>query len=158
MPLSNGDSAPDFSLPGIDGTGKESTYSLKDYKGKKLILYFYPRDNTPGCTREAIDFSASLAKIKKAGASVLGVSPNSITAHAKFIDSQKIKFPLLVDADKSMAGSYEAYGEKKMYGKTSMGIIRSTFLIDEKGRIERAWYKVKVAGHVEEVVEALKGR
>ncbi len=158
MELTEGSAAPDFSLTGIDDKGVERTYTLKEHAGKRLILYFYPRDSTPGCTTEAIDFSSVIGKIKKAGAVVLGVSPNSIEAHKKFIAAQAIKFPLLVDEDKKVALGYGAYGEKKMYGKTSMGIIRSTFLIDEKGTIERAWYKVKVKGHVETVLDALKER
>ncbi len=156
MALQEGKAAPAFTLPGIDAKGTERPHTLKEYKGKKVILYFYPRDSTPGCTREAVDFSAEITKITRAGAVVLGVSPNSIAAHTKFIEAQKIKFPLLVDADKKVAEKYGAYGEKKLYGKISMGIIRSTFLIDEKGRVERVWSKVKVAGHVEEVLGALK--
>jgi peroxiredoxin Q/BCP len=155
MAITKGKAAPPFSLPGVDAKGTERVHTLEEYKGKRLILYFYPRDSTPGCTREALDFSAESAKIERAGAVVLGVSPNSIAAHVKFIEAQGIKFPLLVDADKKIAEKYGAYGEKKMYGKTSMGIIRSTFLIDEKGRVERIWTKVKVAGHVEEVLGAL---
>ena len=103
MALTEGKAAPAFSLPGIDAKGAERVHTLKEYKGKRVILYFYPRDSTPGCTREAVDFSAESAKIKRAGAVVLGVSPNSVAAHTKFIEAQGIKFALLVDGDKKTA-------------------------------------------------------
>jgi len=154
--ISEGSKAPDFNLPGIDEDGAEKKFSLKDLKGKKVVLYFYPRDNTPGCTQEACDFRDNMAKLKK-DALVLGVSPDSVESHRKFRDKFGLEFPLLSDADKAAANAYGAWGEKTMYGKNSMGIIRSTFLIDEKGVLVKAWRKVKVAGHVDEVLGAIKG-
>jgi len=154
--ISEGSKAPDFNLPGIDEDGAEKKFSLKDLKGKKVVLYFYPRDNTPGCTQEACDFRDNMAKLKK-DALVLGVSPDSVESHRKFRDKFGLEFPLLSDADRAAANAYGAWGEKTMYGKNSMGIIRSTFLIDEKGVLVKAWRKVKVAGHVDEVLGAIKG-
>lgn len=147
--------APDFSLPGLSEDGEEKVYTLGDFKGQKLVLYFYPRDNTPGCTTEACDFRDNMAKVQSKGAVVLGVSPDSIKSHGKFIEKHGLPFPLLSDTDRSVASAYGAYGEKKMYGKVSMGIIRSTVLIDEEGVIQKLWRGVKVKGHVEEVIDAL---
>ncbi len=152
--VSEGNSAADFTLPGIDEKGNEKSFSLKDFHGKKLVLYFYPKDNTPGCTQEACDFRDNMARLTK-GAAVVGVSPDSVASHKKFKENQSIPYPLLSDEDKKTANAYGAYGEKTMYGKKSMGIIRSTFLIDEKGIVRKAWRNVKVAGHVDEVMEAL---
>lgn len=155
--LNIGDKAPEFTLDGIDAKGKEAKVSLKDLQGKKVVLYFYPRDNTPGCTIEACDFRDSMARLSKSKATVLGVSPDKPETHIKFRDKQALNFPLLSDPDKKVSEAYGAYGEKKLYGKLSMGIIRSTFIIDKKGRIEKVWRKVKVKGHVIEVLDALKG-
>lgn len=152
--VSEGKSAPEFTLPGIDEKGDEKAYSLKDFHGRKLVLYFYPKDNTPGCTQEACDFRDNMARLTKEAA-VVGVSPDSVDSHRKFREKQSIPYPLLSDEDRKIAASYGAYGEKTMYGKKSMGIIRSTFLIDEKGIVKKAWRNVKVAGHVDEVMEAL---
>ncbi len=154
--LKIGDKAPQFTLDGIDAKGKKMTLSLNDLKGKKVVLYFYPRDNTPGCTTEACDFRDSMARLCKAKATVLGVSPDKPETHVKFRDKQSLNFTLLSDTDKKVAEKYGAYGEKKLYGKVSMGIIRSTFIIDEKGKLEKVWSKVKVKGHVDEVLAALK--
>lgn len=152
--VSEGSKAADFKLPGIDGNGEEKTFSLNDFKGKRLVLYFYPKDQTPGCTQEACDFRDNMARLKK-GALVVGVSPDSIASHKKFMEKQAIPYPLLSDEDKKTATAYGAYGEKTMYGKKTMGIIRSTFLIDEKGVVKKAWRNVKVAGHVDEVLGEL---
>ena len=152
--VSVGKSAPDFSLSGIDESGVERTYALKDFKGKELVLYFYPKDSTPGCTQEACDFRDNMARILKSAA-VVGVSPDSIASHKNFREKQSIPYPLLSDPDRKTALAYGAYGEKTMYGKKSMGIIRSTFLIDAKGVVKKAWTGVKVAGHVDEVLAAL---
>ena len=152
--VAEGKGAPDFSLSGIDEQGNEKSYSLKDFKGKNLVLYFYPKDSTPGCTQEACDFRDNMARILK-GAAVVGVSPDSIASHKNFREKQSIPYPLLSDPDRKTALAYGAYGEKTMYGKKSMGIIRSTFLIDAKGVVKKAWTGVKVAGHVDEVIEAL---
>lgn len=152
--VSEGSKAIDFNLPGIDENGEEKTYSLKDFKGRQLVLYFYPKDQTPGCTQEACDFRDNMARLTK-GAAVVGVSPDSIASHKKFREKESIPYPLLSDADKKTAAAYGAYGEKTMYGKKTMGIIRSTFLIDEKGVVKKAWRNVKVAGHVDDVMGEL---
>ena len=154
--VSVGKGAPDFSLTGIDEQGIERTYTLKDFKGRQLVLYFYPKDSTPGCTQEACDFRDNMARILK-GAAVAGVSPDSIASHKNFREKQSISYPLLSDPDRKTALAYGAYGEKTMYGMKSMGIIRSTFLIDAKGAVKKAWTGVKVAGHVDEVLEAIEG-
>ena len=155
-----GERAPDFKLMGLDENGEEREYTLEvaaGGAGKKLILYFYPRDLTPGCTTEACDFRDNMNRIVNAGVIVLGVSPDSLASHRKFKETHALSFPLLSDPEKSVAGKYGAYGEKKRYGKVSMGIIRSTFLIDENGKVERAWGNVRATGHVEEVLKALAG-
>ncbi len=152
-----GGRAADFILKGIDGDGIERDFSLKDFKGRTIVLYFYPKDNTPGCTTEACDFRDNMARILKTGAVVLGVSPDSVKSHQGFRDKHGLGFPLLSDPEKKTAAAYGAYGEKKMYGKTVMGIIRSTFVIDPAGKVKALWRGVKVAGHVDEVIEALKG-
>jgi peroxiredoxin Q/BCP len=153
--VSEGKSAASFTLPGIDEHGNEKTYSLKDFKGKQLILYFYPKDNTPGCTQEACDFRDNMARLLK-DAAVVGISPDSPSSHKKFREKQSIPYPLLSDEARDTALAYGAYGEKTMYGKKSMGIIRSTFLIGGDGVVKKLWRNVKVAGHVDEVLSALK--
>ena len=153
--LKEGDKAPEFCLKGIDEKGEEKEFCLKDFLGKKVVLYFYPKDNTPGCTQEACDFRDNIARVKDKGAVVLGVSPDSINSHKKFFEKYGLNFPLLSDPDKKVAESYGAYGEKKMYGKVTKGIIRSTFIIDEEGKIKKAFYNVKVKGHVDKVIENL---
>ncbi len=155
--LKEGDKAPDFCLKGIDEKGEEKEFCLKDFKGKKVILYFYPKDNTPGCTTEACDFRDNMNVLANMGYTVLGVSPDSVNSHKKFKEKYDLNFILLSDPDKSVAESYGAFGEKKMYGKVTKGIIRSTFLIDEDGNIARAWYNVKAKGHVEKVLKELGG-
>jgi peroxiredoxin Q/BCP len=155
--LKEGEKAPDFCLTGIDEKGEEREFCLKDFRGKKLILYFYPKDNTPGCTVEACDFRDNLNLLAERGYTVVGVSPDSINSHRKFKEKYGLNFPLLSDPDKKVAEAYGAYGEKKMYGKVTKGIIRSTFLIDEEGRIKKAWYNVKAKGHVEKIIRELEG-
>jgi len=149
--LEAGQKAPAFSLKDQDG----KTVKLSDFKGQRVVLYFYPKDNTPGCTTEACDFRDEASALKKAGAVVLGVSMDSEASHQKFIKKFTLNFPLLVDADHAVADKYGAWGEKKMYGKAFMGLIRSTFLIGADGKLEKVWPKVKVDGHVKEVLEAL---
>ena len=149
--IREGRKAPAFSLESSDG-GK---VALKDLAGKYVILYFYPRDNTPGCTTEANDFNKVLRKIKGRDAVVVGVSKDPIASHCKFTDKYKLKFPLLSDPDGKMLEKYDAWGEKNMYGKKSMGIIRSTVLIGPNGKVIKHFPKVKVNGHVEEVLGAL---
>ena len=147
-----GDKAPDFEAE-TDGGGK---VRLKDLRGNKVILYFYPKDNTPGCTTEACDFRDNAPAIEDANAVVLGVSPDSARSHDNFRKKHDLPFTLVSDPDHAVAGAYGVWREKSMYGKKYMGIVRSTFLIDEKGKIAEAWDKVKVKGHAEEVLEAVK--
>ncbi len=149
--LKAGDAAPAFK--GVTTSGE--TVSLKDFKGKRLVLYFYPKDNTSGCTKEACDFRDNLARVKRKGAAVLGVSPDSVASHAKFTEKYELSFPLLSDPDHAIAEAYGVWVEKSLYGRKYMGIERTTFVIDEKGKIARIFAKVKVAGHVDEVLGAL---
>ena len=142
--LEAGTAAPAFSLPDKDG----NTVSLSDYAGKKVVVYFYPAASTPGCTTQACDFRDNLASLSAAGYQVLGVSKDQGAALQKFADEEGLSFPLLSDPELSMHEAYATYGEKSMYGKTVMGVIRSTFVIDEKGMLEHALYNVKATGHV----------
>ncbi|GJL94224.1 MAG: peroxiredoxin [Hyphococcus sp.] len=151
-PLEIGAKAPAFSIEGDDG----SKYALKDLKGKKIVLYFYPKDDTPGCTKEAIAFSEDIAKFKRAGAVIIGVSKDSIAKHQKFKTKHGLKVVLGADEDGKVVEKFGVWVEKNMYGRKYMGIERSTFLIDEKSVIRKIWRKVKVAGHAEEVLEAVK--
>jgi peroxiredoxin Q/BCP len=153
MVLKEGDKAPDFTLPASDG----STVSLKDLAGKKVVVYFYPKDSTPGCTVEACSFRDHNAELEQAGAVVLGISKDSIQSHNKFIAKHELPFLLLSDADATMATAYGAWGEKKLYGRTFMGMNRITYLIDEQGNIAKAWPKVKPAQHGEELLAAVTG-
>ena len=150
--LEVGVKAPDFSLPDQNG----STVSLKSFKGKQVVLYFYPKDDTSGCTKQACDFRDSLAPIKKAGAVVLGVSMDGITSHQKFIAKYGLPFSLLSDEGKETCKAYGVYKEKSMYGRKYWGIERSTFVIDTTGRVKALFRKVKVPDHVDEVLAALK--
>ncbi|HIQ31230.1 MAG TPA: thioredoxin-dependent thiol peroxidase [Aquifex aeolicus] len=154
--LKEGDRAPDFCLRGIDEKGEEREFSLKDFRGEKLILYFYPKDNTPGCTVEACDFRDNLNKLVRMGYRVVGVSPDSVESHRKFREKHSLNFPLLSDPDKKVAEAFGAFGEKKMYGKVTKGIIRSTVLIDEEGRVLKVWHNVKAKGHVEKLLKELE--
>ena len=155
--LKAGDKAPDFCLKGIDEKGEEREFCLKDFRGEKVIIYFYPKDNTPGCTVEACDFRDNLNVLVSKGYRVVGISPDSISSHKKFKEKHDLNFPLLSDPDKKVAQAFGAYGEKRMYGKTTKGIIRSTFVIDEEGKVLKAWYNVKAKGHVEKVLKELEG-
>lgn len=150
--LKEGDEAPDFSLN--DGEG--NTVSLDDFSDKKLVLYFYPKDDTPGCTKEACGFRDSMERVASAGAAVVGVSPDDAASHGKFSEKYDLNFPLLVDAGHKVADLYGAWGKKQFMGKEYDGIIRSTFVIVD-GKIAKAWYKVKVPGHVDEVLSFLGG-
>ena len=149
--LKEGDKAPAFKLPSVEG----GDVGLKDFAGKTVVLYFYPKDDTPGCTREACAFRDSQAALKKAGAVVLGVSPDSVESHQKFRGKYKLNFPLLADADKSVAKKYGAWGEKVMYGKKVTGMIRSTFVIDGDGVVRKVFPRVKVDGHADKVLEVV---
>ena len=142
--LKAGDKAPAFSLKNTEG----KTVKLSDFKGKKLALYFYPRDMTPGCTKEACGFRDDYAELKKRGVEVVGVSADDQTSHQKFTEKYSLPFTLLSDPDHSMMEKYGAWGEKTNYGKTVEGVLRSTFVIDADGRIEQALYNVKATGHV----------
>ena len=142
--LEAGDTAPAFSLKDAD----ENTVKLSDFKGRKVIVYFYPAASTPGCTKEACDFRDNLAELNDAGLDVVGISPDKPAKLAKFRDAEQLTFPLLSDPDREVLSAWGAYGEKKMYGKTVQGVIRSTFVVDEKGKIEVAQYNIKATGHV----------
>ena len=150
--LQIGQPAPDFTLEASGG--KE--ISLSDYRGKKVVLYFYPKDNTSSCTQEACDFRDSTVGYEQHGAVVLGISPDSVKSHDKFIAKHELPFPLLADPDHAVAEAYGVWQLKKMYGKEYEGIVRSTFLIDEQGNLQQEWRNVKVKGHVNAVLEAIQ--
>ncbi|MGI9411726.1 MAG: thioredoxin-dependent thiol peroxidase [Hyphomicrobiaceae bacterium] len=149
--LEEGKKAPDFKLPG----DADKTIHLGALKGSKVVLFFYPKDDTSGCTKEATAFTDLAAKFKKAGAIVIGLSPDSVASHVKFRDKHGLKVPLASDEDKKVLEKYGVWVEKSMYGRKYMGVERSTFLIDEKGKIVRIWRKVKVPGHAEAVLDAV---
>ncbi len=151
MELKIHDAAPPFSLPATTG----QAIGLKQFLGSKVVLYFYPKDDTPGCTKEACNFRDGIAEITKAGAVVLGVSPDDVASHDKFLNKFSLPFPLLADVNHAVAEKYGIWVEKSMYGRKYMGIERSTFLIDSQGRIGRIFSKVKVADHYAEVLAAL---
>jgi peroxiredoxin Q/BCP len=142
--LSPGESAPDFTLPDAD----DRPVSLASFRGRRTVVYFYPAAMTPGCTTQACDFRDSLASLQGAGISVVGISPDSPAKLAQFRDRDAITFPLLSDEDLTVLKAYGAYGEKKLYGKTVTGVLRSTFVVDENGVLEKAWYNVRATGHV----------
>ena len=142
--LAVGDLAPDFTLPTADG----GTVTLSDLRGRRVIVYFYPAAMTPGCTTQACDFRDSLSSLHAQGFQVVGISPDSPAELAKFRERDALTFPLVSDADKAVLTAYGAYGEKQNYGRTVQGVIRSTFVIDESGRIAHAFYNVKATGHV----------
>ena len=150
--LEVGKKAPDFSLLNQD----EKKIALKDFIGQKVVLYFYPKDDTSGCTKEACSFSDDLPKFSKIDAVILGVSPDSVKSHKKFSEKYKLKFDLLADEEKLVLEKYGVWKEKGMYGRKYMGVERTTFIIDEKGKIKKIFNKVKVDGHNKEVLEALK--
>jgi peroxiredoxin Q/BCP len=149
--LKEGDKAPDFKVKDDQG----NDVSLKDLRGKKVVLYFYPKDNTSGCTKEACDFRDNFARIKRKDTVVLGVSPDSEKSHTKFKAKYDLPFPLLADVDKKIVNDYGVWQEKSMYGRKYMGVVRTTFIIDDKGKIAKIFPKVKVEGHVDEVLAAL---
>jgi peroxiredoxin Q/BCP len=149
--LGDGDTAPDFELPGADG----KPVRLQNFAGRKLVLYFYPKDDTSGCTKQAIDFDALRGEFAMAGADILGVSPDSVASHAKFRKKYDLALPLASDEAKDTLNAYGVWTQKSMYGRRYMGVERTTFLIRE-GKIVRTWRKVSVPGHAEEVLEAAK--
>jgi len=148
--LKEGITAPAFTTTDASG----NTVKLKDFKGQKVVLYFYPKDDTPGCTKEACSFRDDFAAFKKKGINVLGVSPDSEASHKKFAEKYKLPFTLLADRDHKIADAYGTYGQKKFMGRTYMGIHRTTFLIDEKGKIKKVFEKVKPEEHAREVLDA----
>ena len=145
----------DIKLQGLDADGNEKEYSLNDFKGQKVILYFYPKDNTSGCTQEACDFRDNINRLTNY-ATVIGVSPDSIKSHKSFKEKQNLNFILLSDLEHKLAEKFEVWKEKTMYGRKYMGIERSTFILDKDGRIEKEWRKVKVKGHADEVIEFIR--
>lgn len=151
--LEAGDKAPAFSLPDADG----KTVKLSDFKGRKVIVYFYPAASTPGCTKQACAFRDNLAELNDAGIAVVGISPDKPEKLAKFRDAEKLSFPLLSDPDRTVLSAWGAFGEKKMYGKTVQGVIRSTFLVDEKGKVEVAQYNVKAAAATSQIQKIIAG-
>jgi len=150
--LKEGDKAPDFRLQGSD----KREHHLKDYLGRKVVLFFYPKDMTPGCTTESCTFSDNLSQFKKYNAEVLGISKDSLESHDQFIEKHQLKMPLLSDPDIKVHEAYGAFGSKLLYGKTALGVIRSTFLIDEHGKIAKVWYNVKVDSHIPSVLQQLE--
>lgn len=152
MKLEVGDQAPDFTLP----TDSDEMMTLSRFKGKKVILYFYPKDHTPGCTKEACDFRDHFQKFKTNNIEIFGISKDSVKTHTKFKTKHQLPFTLLVDANADVCESYGVINKKSMFGKTFLGIERATFLIDEKGFIKAIWRKVKVPGHVEQVLNESK--
>ena len=151
--LAEGMKAPEFTLP-RDGGG---TISLSDYAGGKVVLFFYPKDDTKGCTAEAVAFTGMQPEFNKANTAIVGMSPDSVASHDKFVAKHSLSMPLASDEDKSTLEAYGVWVEKSMYGKKYMGVERSTFLIDESGNIEKIWRKVKVPGHVEAVLKDVTG-
>lgn len=147
-----GSVAPDFST--TDAEGRD--VSLKDFRGEKVVLYFYPKDDTPGCTKEACSFRDAFSEFRKRRIKILGVSPDKEASHKKFADKYKLPFTLLADTDHSIANAYGTYGQKKFMGRTYMGINRTTFLIDEQGKIKKVFEKVKPEEHAREVLDAFK--
>jgi peroxiredoxin Q/BCP len=150
--LEIGDEAPKFCLP--DST--EQDICLESYRGKWLVLYFYPKDNTSGCTREAVDFTAAMPKLRDLGAEVVGVSRDSAASHRRFTEKHSLGVKLLSDPDHKVTESYGSWAKKKMYGKEGYGVVRSTFLIDPEGRIMHSWRKVQVKGHADDVIKVLR--
>jgi peroxiredoxin Q/BCP len=148
--VKEGAAAPAFKTK--DDNGED--VSLKDFRGQKVVLYFYPKDDTPGCTKEACSFRDAYSKFRKQGIKLLGVSPDSEASHKKFVEKYKLPFTLLADRDHAIADAYGVWGEKKFMGRTYMGVLRTTFLIDEKGKIRKVFEKVKPEDHATEVLEA----
>lgn len=150
--LEPGDAAPEFTLPDADG----NPVTLADYRGRSVIVYFYPAASTPGCTKQACDFTENLSQLSGAGLDVVGISPDAPAKLAKFRAAQNLGFPLLSDADRLVMQAWGAFGEKKLYGKTVNGVIRSTFVVDPEGKISVAQYNVKATGHVAKLMRDLK--
>jgi peroxiredoxin Q/BCP len=152
--LEAGDSAPEFRLPDQDG----KPVSLKDFRGRRVVVYFYPADDTPGCTKEACQFNDDLDSFRGSGIEIIGISPDAATKHQRFREKYGLRFSLLTDEDRSVMEAYGAWGTKTLYGKKSLGVIRSTFLVDPDGVIERAWYNVRADGHAAKVLAEAASR
>lgn len=152
--LKEGDLAPEFTMADTDG----QEVSLKGLQGKPVVLYFYPKDDTPGCTTEACNFRDNMGRITQSGALIYGVSPDSVASHKKFSNKFSLSFPLLADEGAKVATAYGVWKEKNMYGRKYMGVERTTFLIDEQGKIAKVWHKVKPAGHADEVLKFIEER
>jgi peroxiredoxin Q/BCP len=149
--LTEGAQAPTFTLPDQDG----NPVSLEEFKGSRVLVYFYPADDTPGCTKEACQFNDNLAGFQAAGVPVIGISPDNAASHRRFRGKYGLRFPLLTDADHAVMDAWGAWGEKTSYGRKSVGVLRSTFLLDDQGRVERAWHNVKADGHAAAVLADL---
>jgi peroxiredoxin Q/BCP len=152
MRLSTGDKAPDFTLLDAD----ENKHTLREFRGKHVVVYFYPAALTPGCTKQACDFRDNLKLLDSSEYAVVGISPDKPAKLAKFRDEHQLTFPLLSDPDREVLTAYGAYGDKKLYGKTVVGVIRSTMVIDARGKIEHAFYNVKATGHVDKLIRDLE--
>ena len=150
--LTEGAQAPAFTLPDQDG----NPVSLDDFKGSRVLVYFYPADDTPGCTKEACQFNDNLAGFSAAGVPVIGISPDDAASHQRFRGKYGLRFPLLTDTDHAVMEAWGAWGEKTSYGRKSVGVLRSTFLLDDQGRVERAWHNVKADGHAATVLAQLR--
>jgi thioredoxin-dependent peroxiredoxin len=150
--LTEGAQAPTFTLPDQDG----NPVSLEEFKGSRVLVYFYPADDTPGCTKEACQFNDNLAGFQAAGVPVIGISPDNAASHQRFRGKYGLRFPLLTDADHAVMDAWGAWGEKTSYGRKSVGVLRSTFLLDDQGRVERAWHNVKADGHAAAVLADLR--
>lgn len=151
--LDAGERAPAFTLPDHD----EQPVALADFAGRQVVVYFYPADDTPGCTKEACQFNENLQAFERARVAVVGISPDGAAKHRRFREKYGLTFPLLTDADRSVMAAYGAYGEKTMYGKKTVGVIRSTFLVGPDGTIQRAWYNVRADGHAAKVLAEIEG-
>lgn len=158
IPVKEQQPAPDFTLPAVGDSDavNNGQVHLADLKGKNVVLYFYPKDDTPGCTTEACNFRDIYHVLQKQGVVVLGVSTDSVTSHKKFAEKYSLSFPLLADAEKTVSNLYGVYGEKSMYGKKYMGVTRATFLIDKEGIVRKVWPKVKPEEHANEVLQAVE--
>ena len=150
--LTEGAQAPTFTLPDQDG----NPVSLDDFKGSRVLVYFYPADDTPGCTKEACQFNDNLAGFQAVGVPVIGISPDDAASHQRFRGKYGLRFPLLTDTDHTVMDAWGAWGEKTSYGRKSVGVLRSTFLLDDQGRVERAWHNVKADGHAATVLSELR--
>ena len=154
-----GRKAPDFELPAIGADGEAGTVKLSEYRGRKVVIFFYPKDSTPACTQESCDFRDATARLNEESlnTTIVGISTNDLKSHRKFADKYELHYPLLADVDHKVCEIYGVWQEKQLYGRAYMGIVRSTFLIDENGKLLKEWRNLRVKGHVDEVVDAIRG-